>query len=123
MESHIAGIITVVALCAWHLRTRRHPGWSVSADARFYITAAYPSVAIAVFWLVESTTTTSWEWVIGNVWALVAMISFVYGFDALNAASAQRRSVSRALESIDPSEDHSMPNPARPRHRDWAPRG
>ena len=90
----------------------------MSADARFYITAAYPLVAIAVFWLVQSTTTTSWEWVIGNVWALVAMISFVYGFNALNAASAQQFSMSRALESIDPPEDPSVPNSARPRRRD-----
>jgi hypothetical protein len=102
MSSTIAGILTVAVLAAWHLRTRRHPGWSASADARFYIGMGYPALAIAIYWLVQSTTTTGWEWAIGNLWALVAMISFVYGFNALHRACEQHQRASRAIESISP---------------------
>jgi uncharacterized membrane protein len=102
MGSTIAVIITVVALCGWHPRTRRHPAWRVSADARFYITAGYPLVMIAVYWLMQSTSATAmgWEWALGNLWALVAVISFVYGFNSLHIASEQQQSTSRAIESI-----------------------
>jgi hypothetical protein len=37
---------------------------------------------------------------IGNFWALVAMISFVYGFNALHRAREQHQRASRAIESI-----------------------
>ena len=91
MSSTVAAILTVVALTGWHLRTRRHPCWSASADGRFYIVAGYPAVALAVFWLVGAATTTGWEWAIGNAWALAAMVSFVYGFNALRRAASSSR--------------------------------
>lgn len=101
MGSTLAAIITLLGLLGWHLRTRRHPSWSVSADARFYIYSGYPLVAIAVFWLTKATTGTDWEWAIGNVWAFIAMVMFVRGFNALSVAAADRHSASHAIESID----------------------
>jgi hypothetical protein len=103
MSSIAAAILTVVVLGAWHLRTRRHPCWSASADARFYIVMGYPATAIAVFWLVEATAATAWEWVIGNLWALAAMVAFVYGFNALHRTHDQQQRTSRAIETISPS--------------------
>lgn len=95
MGSTIAAIVTVVGLSGWHLRTRRHPNWSVNSDARFYITLGYPAVAIAVFWLVESPAATTWEWALGNLWAFGAMTSFVYGFNALHTQASAMRSATR----------------------------
>ena len=84
MGSTIAAVVMVVVLAARHLKTRRHASWKVSADARFYITSGYPLVAIAVYFLTSATSNTDWAWVVGNLWALVAMTAFVYGFNALN---------------------------------------
>lgn len=103
MSSTVAAILTVVVLTAWHLRTRRHPCWSANANARFYIFMGYPAVAIAAFWLVGAATATGWEWAIGNAWALAAMVSFVYGFNALNRTSEQHQHTSMTIESIDPT--------------------
>jgi len=102
MGSTIAVIITVAVLGGWYLRTRRHSAWTVSADGRFYITAGYPLVTIAMYWLVQSMSRTAigWEWALGNLWALVAVTSFVYGFNALHTASEQLQSASRTIESI-----------------------
>ena len=107
MSSTIAAILTVAVLAVWHLRTRRHPCWSATADARFYIVAGYPAVAIAVFWLVDATTATGWDWALGNLWALVAMVSFVYGFNALHRACEQQQQVSQTIESITPPADEA----------------
>jgi hypothetical protein len=93
MGSSLACAITLVALGLWHLRTRRHPTWSVCPDGRFYITIGYPAVVIAVYWLMNSPTTTGLEWVLGNLWALGAMTAFVCGFDALNAVSERQATV------------------------------
>lgn len=109
MSSTVAAILTVGALSGWHLRTRRHPCWSASPTARFCIAIGYAAVAIAVFWLTEATTATGWEWAIGNFWALGAMVSFVYGFSALDGACEQRRHASMTIESIDPSVDDAAP--------------
>lgn len=100
MGSSLVGIITVVALGGWHLRTRRHPYWPVSPDGRFYITIGYPAVVIAVYWLVNSSTTAGLEWALGNLWMLGAMTAFVYGFNALNAVSERQNLIGRAVESI-----------------------
>jgi hypothetical protein len=100
MGGSIVAVVAVVVLTAWHLRTRRHPSWSVSADGRFFIYMGYPMVAIAAYWLTASPTATAWEWALGNLWALAAMISFVYGFNALNRATVHRRAGSRAIETI-----------------------
>ena len=102
--SSLVGIITVVALGGWHLRNRRHPNWSVCPDGRFYITIGYPAVVIALYWLVNSSTTAGLEWALGNLWALGAMAAFVYGFNALNAVSERQNLIGRAVES--------MPDPA-----------
>ena len=76
MSPAIAAILTVATLVVWHLRTRRHPNWSVCPDGRFYITIGYPAVVIAAYWLLNSSTATGLEWAIGNLWALGAMVSF-----------------------------------------------
>jgi hypothetical protein len=103
--SSLVAIITVVALGGWHLRNRRHPNWSVCPDGRFYITIGYPAVVIALYWLVNSSTTAGLEWALGNLWALGAMTAFVYGYNALNAVSERQNLIGRAVES--------MPDPAK----------
>ncbi len=85
MGSTIATVAMVTALAGWHVQTRRHANWPFSADARFYITAGYPLVAIAFYFLSRATSDTDWACALGNMWALVAMVAFVCGFDALNA--------------------------------------
>ena len=92
MGSTIAAVLTVVVLAIWHLRTRRHPNWSHGTDGRFCITLGYPAVVIAVHWLVEVTSSTDWAWALGNLWALAAMTSFVYGFNALNGDTSEHTS-------------------------------
>ncbi|MET0701839.1 MAG: hypothetical protein ABWY93_19475 [Mycobacterium sp.] len=106
----IAAIATVAALLVCHLRIRRHPSWPVSSDGRFYIYCGYPMVALAVYWLTGSPTSTGWEWALGNAWALVAMVSFVYGGNALNAASLQQQAAAQAIESLPRSSGHLAPN-------------
>ena len=54
MGSSLAGVITLVAHGLWHLRSRRHPNWSVCPDGRFYITIGYLAVVIAAYWLLNS---------------------------------------------------------------------
>jgi hypothetical protein len=100
MGTTVAAIVTVIVLLIWHLRTRRHPSWQVSGDGRFYIGCGYAMVALAVYWLAGSPTSTGWEWALGNGWALAAMVSFVYGFNALDGASRQRQSAAEAIELI-----------------------
>ena len=85
MGSTIVTVVMVATLAAWHLKTRRYANWKFCADARFYITSGYPLVAIAVYFLSTATTGRDGTWVLGNVWALVAMVAFVCGFEALNA--------------------------------------
>ena len=90
MGSTLAAIATVVGLAGWHLRIRRHTNWRSSNDGRYYITLAYPAVAIAVYWLAQSSNGTDWMWALGCLWALVAMVSFVYGFQELNTPAKER---------------------------------
>jgi hypothetical protein len=86
MSSTLVGIVMVAALVGWHLHTRRHSNWSVCPDGRFFISLGYPAVAIAMYWMLDAPTHTGLEWLLGNLWALAAMICFVHGFNALNAA-------------------------------------
>lgn len=110
MVSTVAGIATVLILAAWHVRNRRHVGWKVSADGRYFVCLGYPMVAIAVYWLVDSPTATAWEWALGNLWALAAMVSFVYGFNALNNVPKQQQSVSQSIESLpEPAPEQTEP--------------
>ncbi|MDH6196782.1 hypothetical protein M2272_003435 [Mycobacterium frederiksbergense] len=83
MGSTIAGVATVLTLGVWHRRTGRHANWHRSPDARRRITFGYPFVAMAVYWLAQSGGL-GWEWGLGTMWALVAMVLFIQGFDALN---------------------------------------
>ena len=87
MASSLAVLITLVALGVWHIRIRRHANWFTCPDGRFYITIGYPAVVIAVYWLTNSATIGGLEWALGSLWALGAMSTFVYGFNALNAES------------------------------------
>ena len=70
MGPSFAAVITLVALCVWHLQVRRHPSWSTCPDGRFYITIGYPAVAIAVYWLMNSSTVSGLEWARVTLWAL-----------------------------------------------------
>jgi hypothetical protein len=90
MGTTFAGLAIVVVLAAWHLRTRRHPNWRRSRDARFFITLGYPFVGVAAFFLANAVNDTSWNWAIGNVWALVAVTLFVYGFQSLDTPTPER---------------------------------
>ena len=103
MGSTVTAVVIVVALSAWHLRNRRHPGWRASSDGRFSILCGYALVAIAAYWLESAPTATAWEWALGNAWALAAMIAFVSGFDALNRVTAQHAEHAQILESVEPS--------------------
>lgn len=111
MGGSIVAIVAVVVLTVWHLRTRRHPSWSVSADGRFFLYMGYPMVAIAAYWLTDSPTDTAWEWALGNLWALTAMTFFVYGFNALNGAAMRRSAGARAIETIPHGAEARMQTP------------
>ena len=100
MGSAFTAMLTVAILAAWHLRNRRRPGWSTSTTARFFITTGYPAVAIAVFWVSQTTDTHGYEWAFGNLWALTAMVMFVLGFDALRDACEQQKRASERIETI-----------------------
>ncbi|WP_197374167.1 hypothetical protein [Mycolicibacterium baixiangningiae] len=100
MHGPVTGVVTMVALGLWHLHNRRHPGWQVSSDGRFFVLSGYPTLVIAMYWLTGAPSNTAWEWALGNAWTVVSMVSFVYGFNALNAVPRHQQSVSRAIESI-----------------------
>ncbi|QZT63688.1 hypothetical protein [Mycolicibacterium austroafricanum] len=114
MESTITAVAIIVVLSLWHLRNRRHPGWLASDDGRFYIQCGYPLVAVAAYALVDAPTATTWEWAIGNLWALAAMVAFVSGFEALNRATTVHAERSQAFEAV------SLEEAATP-HRDQPP--
>lgn len=103
MESTITAVAIVAVLSVWHLRNRRHPGWLASSAGRCAIVSGYLLVTIAAYWLVAAPAATTWEWAFGNLWALAAMVAFVVGFDALNAATVRHAKRSQALETVDPS--------------------
>jgi hypothetical protein len=84
MSSTLTAVAVIVLAGVWHLHNRRHAGWRASPEGRFYVCLGYPLVAIAVYWLTTAPATTTWEWAVGNAWALGAAMSFVTGFGALN---------------------------------------
>jgi hypothetical protein len=100
MSEPVIAVATMVLLGLWHLRNRRHPGWRVSADGRFFILSGYPTLMIAVYWLTAAPSNTAWEWALGNAWTIVSMVSFVYGFNALNAVPRRQQKASQAIESL-----------------------
>jgi hypothetical protein len=99
MGSTIAGVATILVLGVWYLRTRRHRNWRGNPDARFCVTLGYPLVAIAVYWLVQSSGT-DWEWAVGNLWAFAAATLFVQGFNALNQSGKTSPFASREHEVL-----------------------
>lgn len=99
MTEPATAVVALVLLWLWHLHNRCHPGWPVSADGRFYVLSGYPTLIIAGYWLTTAPSNTASEWALGNAWAIVAMVSFVYGFNALNAVEGRQQSVSEAIES------------------------
>lgn len=101
MSSTITAIAVLVVLAAWHGRNRRHPGWRASSAGRLDIFCGYFLVMIAAYWLVTAPTATAWEWALGNVWALAAMVAFVSGFDALNRVVAQHEESARQYEALE----------------------
>lgn len=103
MSSTITAIAIVVLSGVWHLHNRRHAGWRASPDGRFYVCLGYPLVAIAVYCMTTAPTATTWEWAIGNAWALAAASSFVAGFGALNRVTAEHGEVAVKIETIEPA--------------------
>lgn len=100
MHGPVAAVGILVGLGLWHLHNRRHPGWQMSADGRFFVLSGYPTLMIAMYWLTQAPGQTAWEWAVGNVWTIVSMVSFVYGFNALNAVPAHQQAASQAIESL-----------------------
>ncbi len=103
MSSTLTALAVLAALSIWHLHNRRHPGWRASSDGRFNIFCGYALVAIAAYWLTSAPTATAWEWVLGNLWALAAMLAFVTGFGALNKVTADHAWMAQLVESIEPA--------------------
>ena len=99
MFGQIVAVATVVFLCLWHMRTRRHPAWKENRNGRFCITLGYPSVTFAMYWLTQATVTTSLEWTLGISWAFVAMVFFVYGFESLALEAVEQQSALRPDQS------------------------
>ena len=62
------------------------------------------AVVIAVYWLTNSPKIGGFEWALGNLWALGAMIALVYGFNALNAESQRQTASELDIESVPASE-------------------
>ncbi|WP_082947888.1 hypothetical protein [Mycolicibacterium monacense] len=58
MTEPATAVVTLVLLGLWHLSNRRHPGWQVSADGRFFILSGYPTLMIAVYWLTTAPSNT-----------------------------------------------------------------
>ncbi len=103
MLSTITGVALVALSGAWHLHNRRHAGWRASPEGRFYIFLGYPLVAVAVYWMTAAPATTTWEWALGNAWALAAASSFVAGFGALNRVTAAHAEAAVEMETIEPA--------------------
>ena len=101
MESAVTAIAIIAGLFGWHVHNRRHPGWLASDNGRFFIYSGYPLVAIAAYWLLSAPTTTTWEWALGNAWALAAMVSFAHGFDALHRATVRHAEFAQRLETVE----------------------
>lgn len=101
MQTTILAVALVAALTFWHLCNRRHPGWHVSSAGRADIYCGYALVLIAVYFLGTAPTGTAWEWVLGNLWALGAMVAFTSGYRALNRDATEYASAARHTESLE----------------------
>jgi peptidoglycan/LPS O-acetylase OafA/YrhL len=106
------GIALVLVLGAWHLRIRRHPNWRSNSLARFYITLGYPFVAVAVYLLTGASRLDGWDWALGNVWALVAAVCFVKGFQHLDSPQESQPS---PMRFVPVTRDAGASRPRQPR--------
>ncbi|BBZ34894.1 hypothetical protein [Mycolicibacterium confluentis] len=107
--STVVCALAVAVLAGWHLRTRRHPGWRLSRDGRFYIVLGYPMLMIGLYWLIMAPTMTGWQSVLGDAWAFAAMVTFVYGFAHLQTTVERRNAAGQSLESIATEPQHAAP--------------
>lgn len=89
------------AVCALHLRIRRHAGWTTCVAGRTYILSAYPLAAIAAWWLVSASTST--EWALGCTLSLAAAAAFAAGFCALKRVAAGHARLAAQWETIEPA--------------------
>lgn len=112
MISSVVAVVIVISLGLWHVHNRRHPGWLASPDGRFHVLSGYALAAVAAYWLAAAPTATTWEWALGNAWALVAMVSFVHGFALLRQVTVAHAQSAQAIESIDMAGRPAQPNPS-----------
>jgi hypothetical protein len=98
-------VAIILGLSVWHARNRRRPGWLASDEGRFAIYSGYALLTVALYWLVTAPTATAWEWALGNLWALAAMVAFVKGFESLRHAATRHAELAQQLETVAPSVD------------------
>lgn len=104
MDTTITALAVLFVLALWHLHNRRHAGWLASPDGRFFVFSGYALVAIAAYWLESAPTATTWEWALGNLWGLAAMIAFVMGFGHLNRVTADHAWAAQQVEMLERSD-------------------
>lgn len=100
MGSTAVAVLLLVVFTLWQVHNRRHPAWPVSAAARCYVNTGCLLAVLAGFWLTEASSTTGWEWLVGDLLLLAAVTSTVLGRNALAATARRQARTSQALESI-----------------------
>lgn len=105
MVTPVTAILVAIALGLCDRQFRRHPAWDVCPRGRFYVSISYPMIAIAAYFLMESSNGTAWAWALCLGWALAAITVFAIGFAALSDVVRQHHTVSQSIETIpDPVE-------------------
>ena len=104
MVTPVTAIAVAVALALCDRRFRRHPAWDFSPRGRFYVSISYPMIAVAAYFLMESSNGTAWAWALCLGWALAAISVFAIGYAALSDVVRQHHTVSHSIETIDPVE-------------------
>ncbi|OAN38127.1 hypothetical protein [Mycolicibacterium iranicum] len=94
-------IALAAAVCALHLRIRRHAGWATSAAGRAYILSGYSLTALAAYWLTSGSA--SWVWALGCTLSLAAAVSFAAGRGALKRVTAAHARLAADMETIEPA--------------------
>ena len=100
MVTSVTAIVVAVALGLCDRRVRRHPAWDFSPRGRFYVSVSYPMIAIAAYFLMESSNGTDWALALCVGWALAAITTFALGFIALNDVVHTHHTVSHSIETI-----------------------
>ncbi|MET0897805.1 MAG: hypothetical protein ABWY45_07840 [Mycobacterium sp.] len=100
MVTAVTAIVVAVALGLCDRRARRHPAWDFSPRGRFYVSIGYPMVAIAAYFLMESSSGAPWALALCLGWALAASTVFVLGFTALRDVVRRHHTVSQSIETI-----------------------